>query len=61
MWEFYRNVDKVDATMDEVRTQLELTNEISEAISNVSGIGIDVSFPLVLELSSQLLNQLYVW
>lgn len=61
MWQFYRNVDKVDATMDEVRTQLELTNEISEAISNVSGIGIDVSFPPVLELLSQLLNQLYVW
>lgn len=36
------NVDKVDATMDEVRNQLELTNEISEAISNPAGMGIDV-------------------
>ncbi|KAK4049375.1 hypothetical protein ACM66B_002661 [Microbotryomycetes sp. NB124-2] len=36
------NVDKVDATMDDVRNQLELTNEISEAISNPAGMGIDV-------------------
>ncbi|GAA6000588.1 hypothetical protein JCM10207_004564 [Rhodosporidiobolus poonsookiae] len=36
------NVDKVDATMDEVRNQLELTNEISQAISDPSGMGIDV-------------------
>jgi hypothetical protein len=35
-------VDKVDATMDDVRNQLELTNEISEAISNPAGMGIDV-------------------
>lgn len=28
--------------MDDVRTQLELTNEISEAISNPAGMGIDV-------------------
>jgi charged multivesicular body protein 4 len=43
------NVDKVDATMDDVRNQLELTNEISEAISNPAGMGIDVrSAPLCL-------------
>ncbi|ORY90777.1 Snf7-domain-containing protein [Leucosporidium creatinivorum] len=36
------NVDKVDATMDDVRNQLELTNEISEAISNPAGMGIDI-------------------
>ncbi|KAJ8296392.1 Vacuolar-sorting protein SNF7 [Rhodotorula toruloides] len=36
------NVDKVDATMDEVRNQLELTNEISQAISDPAGMGIDV-------------------
>lgn len=29
--------------MDEVRNQLELTNEISDAISNPAGMGIDVS------------------
>lgn len=28
--------------MDDVRNQLELTNEISEAISNPAGMGIDV-------------------
>jgi len=39
----YSNVDKVDATMDEVRNQLELTNEISQAISDPAGMGIDVS------------------
>lgn len=38
----YSNVDKVDATMDEVRNQLELTNEISQAISDPAGMGIDV-------------------
>ena len=31
--------------MDDVRTQLELTNEISEAISNPAGMGIDVRSP----------------
>lgn len=40
-----RDVDKVDATMDEVRNQLELTKEITDAISNAGGIGIDVRFP----------------
>lgn len=36
------DVDKVDATMDEVRNQLELTKEITDAISNAGGIGIDM-------------------
>lgn len=36
-------IDKVDATMDQVREQMELTNEISEAISNPLGMqGVDV-------------------
>ncbi|KAM0749871.1 Snf7-domain-containing protein [Meredithblackwellia eburnea MCA 4105] len=35
-------VDKVDNVMDDVRTQLELTNEINEAISNPAAMGIDV-------------------
>lgn len=33
-----RNIDKVDATMDSVREQMELTNEISEAISHPAGL-----------------------
>lgn len=36
------NIDKVDATMDSIREQMDLTNEISEAISNPVGIGQDV-------------------
>ncbi|KAL8280408.1 hypothetical protein RQP46_007056 [Phenoliferia psychrophenolica] len=35
-------VDKVDNVMDDVRTQLELTNEINDAISNPAAMGIDV-------------------
>lgn len=36
-------IDKVDATMDQVREQMELTNEISEAISNPMGMqGVDI-------------------
>lgn len=31
--------------MDEVRNQLELTNEISQAISDPAGMGIDVRLP----------------
>lgn len=38
------NVDTVDATMEAVREQMELTNEISEAISNPVGMGVDVCF-----------------
>ncbi|SCV72409.1 BQ2448_3946 [Microbotryum intermedium] len=48
------NVDKVDATMDDVRNQLELTNEISEAISNPAGMGIDVDDQDVLDELAEL-------
>jgi hypothetical protein len=41
-----RNVDKVDNVMEDARVQLELTQEINEAISNPAGMGIDVSFRL---------------
>ncbi|KAK4699667.1 charged multivesicular body protein 4A/B, partial [Phenoliferia sp. Uapishka_3] len=34
-------VDKVDNVMDDVRTQLELTTEINDAISNPAAMGID--------------------
>ena len=37
----YRNIDKVDQTMDSIREQMELTNEISDAISNPVNVGID--------------------
>lgn len=30
----FRTIDKVDATMDSIREQMEITNEISNAISN---------------------------
>lgn len=33
------NVDKVDQTMDSIREQMDLTNEISDAISNPVGMG----------------------
>jgi len=35
------SIDKVDATMDSIREQMELTNEISEAISNPVNVGIE--------------------
>ncbi|QRW26865.1 vacuolar-sorting protein SNF7 [Rhizoctonia solani] len=35
-------IDVVDATMDKVREQMELTNEISEAISNPLNMGVDI-------------------
>ncbi|CEL54571.1 Vacuolar-sorting protein SNF7 OS=Cryptococcus neoformans var, neoformans serotype D (strain JEC21 / ATCC MYA-565) GN=SNF7 PE=3 SV=1 [Rhizoctonia solani AG-1 IB] len=35
-------IDKVDSTMDQVREQMELTNEISEAISNPLNMGVDI-------------------
>jgi hypothetical protein len=34
-----RKVDKVDQTMDSIREQMDLTNEISDAISNPVGMG----------------------
>lgn len=37
-----RNIDKVDATMDSIREQMDLTNEISDAISNPVGMGHDI-------------------
>ncbi len=36
------NIDKVDATMDSIREQMDLTNEISDAISNPVGMGADI-------------------
>jgi len=35
-------IDKVDATMDSIREQMELTNEISDAIANPVNMGIDL-------------------
>jgi len=35
------SIDKVDATMDSIREQMELTNEISDAISNPVNVGIE--------------------
>lgn len=37
-----RKIDKVDATMDQIREQMEISNEISDAISNPVNMGIDV-------------------
>ena len=34
-----RDIDKVDNTMDSIREQMALSNEISEAISNPIGMG----------------------
>lgn len=36
------NIDKVDSTMDSIREQMDLTNEISDAISNPVGMGHDL-------------------
>ncbi|PWN97459.1 Snf7-domain-containing protein [Tilletiopsis washingtonensis] len=36
------NIDKVDSTMDSIREQMDLTNEISDAISNPVGMGNDI-------------------
>lgn len=42
-FEFSRsNIDKVDSTMDSIREQMDLTNEISDAISNPVGMGHDI-------------------
>lgn len=37
-----RNIDRVDQTMDSIREQMDLTNEISDAISNPVGMGHDI-------------------
>lgn len=39
---FPRNIDRVDTTMDSIREQMDLTNEISDAISNPVGMGHDI-------------------
>lgn len=36
------DINKVDATMDDIRDQMDLANEISEAISQPVGFGIDM-------------------
>jgi charged multivesicular body protein 4A/B len=36
------NIDKVDATMDEIREEMERTKEIAEAISNPMNVGMDL-------------------
>jgi charged multivesicular body protein 4 len=38
----YSNIDRVDQTMDSIREQMDLTNEISDAISNPVGMGHDL-------------------
>lgn len=35
----FRDIDKVDATMDDIRDQMDVANEISEAISRPVGMG----------------------
>jgi charged multivesicular body protein 4 len=37
--ELIRDIDKVDTTMDDIRDQMDLANEISEAISQPVGFG----------------------
>lgn len=36
----YSTAEGVDATMDKIREQMDLTNDISDAISNPVGMGI---------------------
>lgn len=38
----HRDIDKVDATMDDIRDQMDVANEISEAISRPVGMGEDL-------------------
>jgi charged multivesicular body protein 4 len=35
----YRDINKVDATMDDIRDQMDVANEISDAISRPVGMG----------------------
>ena len=37
-----RDINKVDDTMDDIREQMDLANEISDAISQPIGFGIDL-------------------
>lgn len=36
------NIDKVDATMDEIREEMERTKEIADAISNPLNVGVEL-------------------
>ncbi|KAG1198674.1 hypothetical protein G6F62_010066 [Rhizopus arrhizus] len=45
------NIDKVDETMDDIRDQMDIANEISEAISRPVGVGDDLD-------EDELLNEL---
>ena len=38
----HSNINKVDATMESIREQMDLSNEISDAISNPVNMGIEV-------------------
>jgi charged multivesicular body protein 4 len=38
----FSNINKVDATMESIREQMDLSNEISDAISNPVNMGIEV-------------------
>jgi charged multivesicular body protein 4 len=37
-----RDINQVDTTMDDIREQMDLANEISEAIGNPVGFGLDM-------------------
>lgn len=39
LFSFIRDIDKVDATMDDIRDQMDVANEISEAISRPVNVG----------------------
>ncbi|PWN21582.1 Snf7-domain-containing protein [Microstroma glucosiphilum] len=51
------NIDKVDSTMDSIREQMDLTNEISDAISNPVGMGHDLDENELEELEQEELNE----
>jgi len=36
------NIDKVDATMTAINEQRDISNEISEAISSTTGLGLEI-------------------
>jgi charged multivesicular body protein 4A/B len=38
---FYRNIDKVDATMEDIREQMDIANELSDAISQPVNFGVE--------------------
>jgi charged multivesicular body protein 4 len=48
LFSLFRDIAKVDQTMEEIRDQMELANEISDVISQPVGFGVemdDVSLP----------------